>query len=328
MSDTILIIDYGSQYTQLIARKIREQNIYCVVKPYNKIHSLFTNTSNIAGIILSGGPNSVKEKNSPKFNKKILNLDIPILGICYGMQLLCKEFKGKIGQSKSREYGHAVVSIKNNSNILKGVIKNTQVWMSHGDTINSLPKRFKNICSTNDVTNAGFEIEGVWLATDALTVNANYSFTKTEYKDDVLLLEDENHLAPEPLFGATSYNLNGSSLKGIPEHKFTMWADYRWILPSDASLSLNGAFSYTGDYNTNSIERAYDKVPARRRVDTSLIWASADAKTRVRFFIDNLTDEVNFREVSQANHEENFRLQGTLLQARTWGVDFQRSFGG
>ena len=78
MSDTILIIDYGSQYTQLIARKIREQNIYCVVKPYNKIHSLFTNTSNIAGIILSGGPNSVKEKNSPKFNKKILNLDIPI----------------------------------------------------------------------------------------------------------------------------------------------------------------------------------------------------------------------------------------------------------
>ena len=142
MSDTILIIDYGSQYTQLIARKIREQNIYCVVKPYNKIHSLFTNTSNIAGIILSGGPNSVKEKNSPKFNKKILNLDIPILGICYGMQLLCKEFKGKIGQSKSREYGHAVISIKNNSNILKGVIKNTQVWMSHGDHIEKSPKGF------------------------------------------------------------------------------------------------------------------------------------------------------------------------------------------
>ncbi len=142
MSDTILIIDYGSQYTQLIARKIREQNIYCVVKPYNKIHSLFTNTSNIAGIILSGGPNSVKENNSPKFYKKILNLDIPILGICYGMQLLCKEFKGKIGQSKSREYGHAVISIKNNSNILKGVIKNTQVWMSHGDHIEKSPKGF------------------------------------------------------------------------------------------------------------------------------------------------------------------------------------------
>jgi iron complex outermembrane receptor protein len=197
------------------------------------------------------------------------------------------------------------------------------------DVLDPLTNTSRDIpVNTGDTSNTGFEIEGVWLATDALTVNANYSFTKTEYKDDVLLLEDENHLAPEPLFGATSYNLNGSSLKGIPEHKFTMWADYRWILPSDASLSLNGAFSYTGDYNTNSIERAYDKVPARRRVDTSLIWASADAKTRVRFFIDNLTDEVNFREVSQANHEENFRLQGTLLQARTWGVDFQRSFGG
>jgi len=197
------------------------------------------------------------------------------------------------------------------------------------DVLDPLTNTSRDIpVNTGDTSNTGFEIEGVWLATDALTVNANYSFTKTEYKDDVLLLEDENHLAPVPLFGATSHNLNGSSLKGIPEHKFTMWADYRWILPSDASLSLNGAFSYTGDYNTNSIERAYDKVPARRRVDTSLIWASADAKTRVRFFIDNLTDEVNFREVSQANHEENFRLQGTLLQARTWGVDFQRSFGG
>ena len=142
MSDTILIIDYGSQYTQLIARKIRELNIYCVVKPYNKINSLFDNANSISGIILSGGPNSVKGKNSPKLSKKILNLDIPILGICYGMQLLCKEFNGKIGYSKSREYGHAEIFIKNNSNLLKGIINKSQVWMSHGDHVVKSPKGF------------------------------------------------------------------------------------------------------------------------------------------------------------------------------------------
>ena len=142
MSDTILIVDYGSQYTQLIARRIRELNIYCIIKPYNHLDSFFISHSNLAGIILSGGPNSVKDKNSPKFNKKILNLDIPILGICYGMQLLCKEFKGKIGQSKLREYGHAVISIMNNSDLFEGGIKNSQVWMSHGDHIEKIPKGF------------------------------------------------------------------------------------------------------------------------------------------------------------------------------------------
>ena len=97
-NETILIIDYGSQYTQLIARKIREQNVYCIVHPYNKINYNFLNNKNLSGIILSGGPNSVKDKKSPKLDKKILLLKIPILGICYGLQLLCKEFNAKIGQ--------------------------------------------------------------------------------------------------------------------------------------------------------------------------------------------------------------------------------------
>ena len=157
MSDTILIIDYGSQYTQLIARNIREQNIYCIVKPFNNINSSISNANSIAGIILSGGPNSVKEKNSPKLNKKILNLDIPILGICYGLQLLCKEFKGKIGQSKSREYGHAVISIKNNSCLFKGVNKKNQVWMSHGDHIEKTPKGFTITSVSKNNTIASIE---------------------------------------------------------------------------------------------------------------------------------------------------------------------------
>jgi GMP synthase (glutamine-hydrolysing) len=96
INETILIIDYGSQYTQLIARRIREQNIYCLVHPYNKINSEILNNKSLSGIILSGGPNSVRDQKSPKLNKKILALKIPILGICYGLQLLVKEFGGNI----------------------------------------------------------------------------------------------------------------------------------------------------------------------------------------------------------------------------------------
>ena len=141
-NETILIIDYGSQYTQLIARKIREQNVYCIVHPYNKINYNFLNNKKLSGIILSGGPNSVKDKKSPKLDKKILLLKIPILGICYGLQLLCKEFNGKIGQSSSREYGHSLIIHKNKSLLFRGVKKNSQVWMSHGDHISREPKEF------------------------------------------------------------------------------------------------------------------------------------------------------------------------------------------
>ena len=120
-NETILIIDYGSQYTQLIARKIREQNVYCVVHPYNKINLSILINRDLSGVILSGGPNSVKDKKSPKLDKKILALKIPILGICYGLQLLCKEFGGNIGKSSSREYGHTLITLKNKSNLLNGL---------------------------------------------------------------------------------------------------------------------------------------------------------------------------------------------------------------
>jgi len=142
MNETILIIDYGSQYTQLIARKIREQNVYCLVYPYNKINSKILINQSLSGIILSGGPNSVKDVKSPKLDKKIFSLKIPILGICYGLQLLCREFKGKIGQSSSREYGHSLINHNNKSLLFKGVKKTSQVWMSHGDHIEREPNKF------------------------------------------------------------------------------------------------------------------------------------------------------------------------------------------
>ena len=141
-NETILIVDYGSQYTQLIARKIREQNVYCLVHPYNKIDSKFLVNKNLSGIILSGGPNSVKDKKSPKLDKKILSLKIPVLGICYGLQLLCNEFRGKIGQSSSREYGHSLINHNKKSELFKGIKKTSQVWMSHGDHIKKEPNGF------------------------------------------------------------------------------------------------------------------------------------------------------------------------------------------
>ena len=100
------------------------------------------NDKNLAGIVLYGGPNSVKNFNSPNLDNKIINLNIPILGICYGLQLICKKFKGKIGISKSREYGHSLIKIKNNSLLFKGVKKINQVWMSHGDHIEKQPNNF------------------------------------------------------------------------------------------------------------------------------------------------------------------------------------------
>ena len=141
-NETILIVDYGSQYTQLIARKIRELNVYCLVHPYNKIGSKFLVNKNLSGIILSGGPNSVKDKKSPKLDKKILSLNIPILGICYGLQLLCNEFRGKIGQSSSREYGHSLIKHNKKSVLFKSIKKTSQVWMSHGDHIKKEPNGF------------------------------------------------------------------------------------------------------------------------------------------------------------------------------------------
>ena len=129
-NEIILIVDYGSQYTQLIARKIREQNVYCLVHPYNSIGSKVLINKNLSGIILSGGPNSVNDKKSPKLDEKILSLKIPVLGICYGLQLLCKEFGGKIEQSSSREYGHSLINHKNNpqsSNVIE-LLKNLRQY--------------------------------------------------------------------------------------------------------------------------------------------------------------------------------------------------------
>ena len=139
----ILIIDYGSQYTQLIARRIRELEVFCLVYPYNKITNKLIKKINPSAFIISGGPKSVLEENSPKLNSKILDYKKPILGICYGMQLLTKCLNGQVVHSIHREYGHTLINIKIKSPIFNGIKKNKlKVWMSHGDNIKKIPVDF------------------------------------------------------------------------------------------------------------------------------------------------------------------------------------------
>lgn len=158
MHQTILILDFGSQYTQLIARRIRELNVYCEIHPWNKIPVL---TDNIKGVILSGSPFSVRDTNSPKPDLTEIKGKLPLLGICYGAQYLAHNFGGEVMPSNTREYGRAHLKYVDNSNALtKGMTNDSQVWMSHGDSIQKIPDHYRIIASTEDVKIAGYHIEG------------------------------------------------------------------------------------------------------------------------------------------------------------------------
>lgn len=179
---TIIILDHGSQYTQLIARKVRELNIYCEIHPFNNPPKF---GDDVKGVILSGSPCSVRDENAPNpdlwFKGKM-----PVLGVCYGAQYMAQAFGGNVVASKIREYGRAHLNyIDKESKLFKGVSDNTQVWMSHGDTIETLPENYKVICSTESVKNAGYKIEGeetyaiqfhpeVYHSTEGLTILKNF----------------------------------------------------------------------------------------------------------------------------------------------------------
>ena len=155
--EKILIIDFGSQYTQLIARRIRELNIYSEIHPFDNLPIL---DSTYKGVILSGSPSSVQDTDSPRIDLKNIKGNYPLLGVCYGAQYLVSEFNGNVVSSQTREYGRANLSyVKKNSKILNNVKLDSQVWMSHGDTISSMPSDFEIIASTEDVEIAAFRIK-------------------------------------------------------------------------------------------------------------------------------------------------------------------------
>ncbi|MEG0499641.1 MAG: glutamine-hydrolyzing GMP synthase, partial [Rikenellaceae bacterium] len=158
MQEKILILDFGSQYTQLIARRVREQNIYCEVHPFNKIPAI---DSSIRGVILSGSPSSVRDANAPKFDLSQIKGKLPLLGVCYGAQYLAHHFGGEVKPSNTREYGRAMLSkVKHDDPLLKYISDSSQVWMSHGDTICSIPNSYKIIASTESVPVAAYHIDG------------------------------------------------------------------------------------------------------------------------------------------------------------------------
>lgn len=149
LQEVILIIDFGSQYTQLIARRVREANVFSEIFPHSisvkKILEI-----NPKAIILSGGPMSVYDADSPQVDPQIFNLGVPVLGICYGLQLIAKTLNGMVEKSEDREYGRAVLSIKNESELFAGIKKESKVWMSHGDKVTRLPDGFDTIANSDN----------------------------------------------------------------------------------------------------------------------------------------------------------------------------------
>jgi GMP synthase (glutamine-hydrolysing) len=158
MQEMILILDFGSQYTQLIARRVRELNIYSEIHPWNKCPEI---GANVKGVILSGSPFSVRDEKSPQPDLTEIKGKLPLLGVCFGAQYMAHNFGGEVAASNTREYGRANITSYDASNeLLDGIKPNSQVWMSHGDTIKRLPSNYKKIASTEDVEFAAFAVEG------------------------------------------------------------------------------------------------------------------------------------------------------------------------
>lgn len=154
MTEKILILDFGSQYTQLIARAVREANVYCEITPFSK-PVVFD--PSLKGIILSGSPFSVNDANAPEVDIKTLASRLPVLGVCYGAQLTAKQFGGRVANSNKREYGRALMNKQKDSPLLKDVTERSQVWMSHADTILDLPAGFEVLAATESIPYAAFK---------------------------------------------------------------------------------------------------------------------------------------------------------------------------
>lgn len=156
MAEQILILDFGSQYTQLIARRVRELNVYCEIHPYNNIPEI---TDDIKGVILSGSPCSVREADAPDIDVDQFRKKFPVLGVCYGAQLMAQKYGGNVLPSEIREYGRARLShVDTHFDLLKEISMDSQVWMSHGDTIKDLPAGFDVIASTSSVKVAAYKV--------------------------------------------------------------------------------------------------------------------------------------------------------------------------
>lgn len=158
MVEKIIILDFGSQFTQLIGRRLRELNVYCEIFPYNKIPKL---DQSVKGVILSGSPYSVRDPKAPIVDLSEIKGKLPLMAVCYGAQYIAHHFGGEVNPSLAREYGRAMLKVTDNEcPLFKNISKDSQVWMSHGDTIAKLPEGAVIVASTGDISNAAYRIEG------------------------------------------------------------------------------------------------------------------------------------------------------------------------
>ncbi|HJO68395.1 MAG TPA: glutamine-hydrolyzing GMP synthase, partial [Rhodospirillales bacterium] len=163
MTDKVLIIDFGSQLTQLIARRVRESGVYCEIHPFNRVTGAFLKRFGAKAIILSGGPASVTEAETPRTPDGVLEAGVPVLGICYGLQAMVAELGGAVEGSRTREFGRAFVDVVDDCALFEGVWQRgerEQVWMSHGDKVTRLPAGFRAVAASEDAPYAAIADDG------------------------------------------------------------------------------------------------------------------------------------------------------------------------
>ena len=189
--------------------------------------------------------------------------------------------------------------------------------------------------NADEAQNMGIEVELMWLPTDELTLGGNASWTDTEYKSDLFVLEDDSPFYPIEIFSDTgaggadaflAQNLKGNELKRIPEWKYTLWATYDWSF-SSGTLTAGGTYSYTGKYASDGILRDLDETPERDRLDLSLTWRDNRDAWVVRAFVDNVMDVTHTRGLGTATAASDWRLTAEQLYPRYYGVDVTFRFG-
>lgn len=156
MRDRIVVVDFGGQYTHLISRRVRELKVYCEIIRFDSILEALKTLDNVKGLIFSGGPSSVYDKGAPIIDRRVYDLGLPILGICYGHQMIALQFRGKVVRGEVREYGRTKLFIEDEDEIFVGVRRETFVWMSHGDKVLELPPGFKSLARTESTNFAAF----------------------------------------------------------------------------------------------------------------------------------------------------------------------------
>ena len=319
----IIILDFGSQYTQLIARKIREVGVYSLIKPYDiskeEIQSL-----NPIGVVLSGGPESAKDADSPKLADHILDLNCPILGICYGMQILACKFSGDVESAKSCEFGHALLQIKAPSALFEDITLSSEeeqsVWMSHGDHVSILPKGFKLLASTESVENAAIFNEDKKI----YAVQFHPEVTHTKHGEKIL----ENFVIN--ICGAKN-NWNASSIieESIIDIKNKVGKDEKVILALSGGVdsavcagllhkaignNLICIFVDNGLLRLNESEQVYKTF--KQELDINLI--KVNAKDRFLNSLSGVTDPEQKRKIIGNLFIEIFQEQAENLNGIKW----------